>query len=137
MRLTSKEGILFNPDPAAYLPHRNPFLLIDRLLALEPGIAATGQKLISHDPAGFPPFFLIEAMAQLAGIAAADQNGAGGFLAAIDKAEISGSVEAGDTLQITARILKGFGRLYLVEGEVQVAGRTVAAATMTIGIGKL
>lgn len=137
MRSTYKEGTLFNPDPAAYLPHRNPFLHIDRLLALEPGIAATGLKLVSHDPAGFPPFFLIEAMAQLAGIATAEREGAGGFLAAIDKAEISGSVNAGDTLQITARILKGFGRLYLVEGEVQVAGHTVATATMTLGIGNV
>ncbi len=137
MRLTSKEGILFNLDPAAYLPHRNPFLFIDRLLALEPGVSATGLKRISHDPAGFPPFFMIEAMAQLAGIAAAGESDEGGFLAAIDKAEISNSMNAGDTLQITARILKVFGRLYQVEGEVQVAGRTVATATMTLGIGKL
>ncbi len=137
MRWICKEGTLFNPDPAAYLPHRNPFLFIDRLLAIEPGIAAIGLKRINHDPAGFPPFFMIEAMAQLAGIAAANREGERGFLAAIDKAEISGSVNAGDTLQITARIVKGFGRLYLVEGEVQVAGRTVASATMTLGIGEV
>ena len=39
----SWEAPLFNPDPTAYLPHRFPFLMIDRLLALESGVSARAE----------------------------------------------------------------------------------------------
>src|SRR5512133_4382270 len=35
---------LFNPDPAAYLPHRYPFLMLDRLLTLEAGVSASAER---------------------------------------------------------------------------------------------
>src|SRR6266516_1877985 len=51
-RSISREAPLYNPDPAAYLPHRAPFLHLDRLVALEPGVAATAILEITADSPG-------------------------------------------------------------------------------------
>ena len=70
MRSGSGEATLLNPDPAAYLPHRYPFLHLDRVIALESGVSATGTIGITADSFACPPILLVEAMAQLGGIAA-------------------------------------------------------------------
>ena len=76
-------------------------------------------------------------MAQLAGIAAGQREGEGGFLAAIEGGQLPASVSPGDTVLIVARIVKAFGRLFLVEGEAQVQGKKVASATLTLAIGTM
>jgi 3-hydroxyacyl-[acyl-carrier-protein] dehydratase len=128
---------LFNSDPTAYLPHANPFLFIDRVLSLERGICATGLKVATHEPAGYPFVFLIESIAQLAGIVAAKEKGEGGFLASVDHAEFSGVIQAGDRIVITVRIVKSFGRLHLCEGEAVVEDKRVASAKLTLGVGRV
>lgn len=133
----SGEAPLFNPDPAAYLPHRYPFLMLDRLLTLEPGVIATAERRVTNAPGGFPQVYLLECIAQLGGIASICEEGEGGFLASIDHAEFEGAVCAGDTLIITARVLKSFGRLVLIEGVVAGEGHTLARAQLTLGIGKV
>ena len=100
-------------------------------------MGATAQTTISTGQRGFPEIFLVEAIAQLAGIATIREEGEGGFLAAIDRAEFLGRPQPGDTLRIVARVVKAFGRLFLVEGEVTVAGTPLVRATMTLGVGKL
>jgi 3-hydroxyacyl-[acyl-carrier-protein] dehydratase len=124
-------------DPCDYLPHRNPFVLIDRVTAREPGISATGIKCVTYEPGGFPQVLLLESMAQLGGIAAATEKGEGGFLASIDHAEFSREVRAGDRLLVSVRIVKSFGRLFLMEGEVFVSGEKIAMAQLTLGVGKV
>jgi 3-hydroxyacyl-[acyl-carrier-protein] dehydratase len=129
---------LFNPDPAAYLPHRFPFLMLDRILELEPGVSARAEKRVTSPLAPFPPVLLVECVAQLAGIAASQQAGEGGFLASIDQAEFcAGTARAGDCLTVTARIIKIFGRLCLVEGAVECGGEKLVETRMTLGIGKI
>ncbi len=137
MRSNLQEARLFNSNPASYLPHTNPFLFLDRVLSLESGSGAEGLKVVTHDPAGYPPVFLIESMAQLAGVAAARQEGEGGFLASVDHAEFSGTVREGDRIVISVRIIKSFGRLHLCEGEATVEGKRVASAALTLGVGKI
>ncbi|HET6419934.1 MAG TPA: hydroxymyristoyl-ACP dehydratase [Geobacteraceae bacterium] len=137
MRSIFEEARLFDSNPRTYLPHTNPFLYIDRILSLESGSGAEGLKVVTHDPAGYPPVFLIESMAQLAGIAAAREEGEGGFLASIDHAEFSGGVCEGDRIIVSIRIVKSFGRLHLCEGEAVVEGKQVASAKLTLGVGKL
>ncbi|KAF0219592.1 MAG: 3R-hydroxymyristoyl ACP [Geobacteraceae bacterium] len=137
MRSISTEAPLFKPDPAAYLPHRNPFLHIDRVLALEPGVSASGVKKITWEGVSFPPILLLEAMAQLAGIAAGQREGEGGVLAAIERGNLPAAVNPGDTVLIVVRIVKAFGRLFLVEGEARVEEATVASATLTLAIGTM
>ena len=131
------EGRLFNPDPASYLPHRFPFLMLDRLLALEPGVSARAVRRVTNCPEGFPQVLLLECIAQLAGIVSVGEEGQGGFLAFIDHAEFSGPVCAGDVLDISARIIKSFGRLVMVEGMVTCKDRQLARARMTLGVGML
>jgi len=130
------EAPLFNPDPAAYLPHRYPFLLLDRLIELEPGACAVAMTTVSACRA-FPQILLLEAVAQLAGIATIQQEGEGGFLAAIDRAEFGRAPLVGDTLTITARVLKVFGRLFMVAGEVSCCEESLLKVQLTLGVGRL
>ncbi len=121
-------------DPAQRLPHRNPFLFLDRVTTLEPGVRGEAIALVSHLP-GASPLLLVEAMAQLAGVVAIEQEGEIGSLAAIDRAEFLAPVSPGDCLFISMRIIKRFGRLILCQGEITSAGETVATATLTLGVG--
>jgi 3-hydroxyacyl-[acyl-carrier-protein] dehydratase len=131
------EVLLFDPDPGAYLPHRSPFLVLDRILALEPGVSALARQRVTCGAPGYSPFLLIEAIAQLGGIAAAREDSGGGILAAIDRAEFQGAPMAGDTLTIAVRIVKSFGPLHLVEGEVSADGKIVATARVTLKVGTM
>lgn len=137
MPSTSREAPLFNPDPTAYLPHRYPFLFLDRILAREPGVGATALKRLSATERQFPDIFLLEGMAQLAGVATVQEEGAGGFLGTIDQATFHASAQPGDTLYLSVRVTKAFGRLFLVEGEVRVDEKLLVQATLTLGVGKL
>lgn len=130
-------ALLCNPDPAAYLPHRYPFLMLDRLLSLEPGVDGCAVRRVTATQGAFQQVLLVECVAQLAGIVAIREEGEGGFLASIDQAEFTGSACEGDSLLITARILKSFGRLILVSGEVTCDGRLLLQAQMTLGVGRL
>lgn len=130
------EDRLFNPDPGAYLPHRYPFLLLDRVIELEPGVRAVALTTVSASRS-FPQVLLIESVAQLAGIATIQQDGEGGFLAAIDQAEFSRMPLVGDVLTVTARVIKAFGRLFLVEGEVTCGESTLLKVQLMLGVGRL
>lgn len=111
--------------------------MIDRLLALEPGVSAMAERRVTSRPGGFPQVCLVECVAQLAGIISGHEQGEGGFLAAIDHAEFDGMVRSGDTLIITARTLKSFGRFVLIEGEVVCEGVVLVRTRLTLGIGRL
>jgi len=80
---------------------------------------------------------LVECIAQLGGIVAVQAEGEGGFLAGIEQAEFNGPVAAGDTLLVSARMVKSFGRLFLIEGEVERDGLCLVRARMSLGIGPL
>jgi 3-hydroxyacyl-[acyl-carrier-protein] dehydratase len=61
----------------------------------------------------FPPILLLEALAQLAGIAAGQREGEGGVLAAIERGNLPAAVSPGDTVLLTVRIVKEFGNSLL------------------------
>jgi len=111
--------------------------MLDRLLTLEPGVIAVAERLVTTASGGFPQLYLLECVAQLGGILSVREEGEGGFLASIDHAEFEGAVCTGDTLTITARVLKTFGRLVLIEGSVLSDGKTLIRSQMTLGIGKV
>ena len=104
-------------------------------MALEPGVAATATLQITADSPGFPPVLLLEAMAQLGGIAAGQAEGEGGVLAAIQRAELPAAVRAGDRVTVETRIVKGFERFFLVEGTAQVGEEVIARGTLTLVVG--
>ena len=132
----SGEAHLFSTDPARYLPHRYPFLALDRVVELEPGARAVARTDVSADEA-FPQILLVECVAQLAGILTIQEQGEGGFLAAIDWAEFSGMPGPGDLLTISARVVKAFGRLFMVEGEVSRDNDRLLSVRLTLGVGRL
>jgi 3-hydroxyacyl-[acyl-carrier-protein] dehydratase len=133
----SPEGSLFNPDPTAYLPHRFPFLFLDRITGRDPGVSATAVRQVSSGEYCFVPFLMLEGLAQLAGVATVQEEGEGGFLATIDHAEFLAPYQAGDTLEFSVRVLKSFGRLFMMEGEVAAAGQVLVQAVLTLGVGTL
>jgi len=119
------------------LPHRFPFLLIDRITEVIPGVSACAIKQVSNAVEAFPQIMLIECIAQLAGIAANHEQGEGGFLATIDNAVFDGQILPGDSLEIRTEVIKSFGRLCLIKGEVRCNSIKLVDATMTLGIGTI
>lgn len=128
---------LLNPDPTAYLPHRFPFLMLDRVLGQQPGSFARARYRTSAALRSMPQVLLVEAVAQLSGVAAVERQGDGGFLATIDRASFGRPPLLGETLEVEARVVKAFGRLCLMEGRVTVANEELLNVTLTLGIGPL
>ena len=114
------ESILNVNEIMDLLPHRHPFLLIDRVLEVEPGESILAYKNISisedvfngHFPGApiFPGVMIIEAMAQASGILGfitSSQKATDGKLylfAGVDKARFKRPVVPGDQLMITSKI---------------------------------
>ena len=104
-----------------YLPHRYPFLLVDRVLELVPGERALGFKNVTFNEEFFnghfpddpvmPGVLIIEAMAQLSGVLAFethDRRPADGYLyylASVDKARFRRPVVPGDRLMMESTLL--------------------------------
>ena len=130
------EAILFNPDPAAYLPHRYPFQLLDRIIELEQGSRALAMVAVTATRV-FPQILMIESVAQLAGIVVAQMEDEGGFIASIDHAVFSGPAAVGDFLTVSARVVKAFGRLFMIEGTVASGAAQLLSVQLTLGVGKL
>jgi 3-hydroxyacyl-[acyl-carrier-protein] dehydratase len=124
------------PSPVDVLPHRPPFLFIDRLTALEPGVRAVGEWTLTGDEWFFPGHFpgrptlpgvlMCEAIAQLGAMAVlTDQRFAGKLplFGGLDGARFRRQVGPGDTLEMhvelqrmSARAGKGSGKA-LLRGE--------------------
>ena len=124
-------------DIRKILPHRYPFLLVDRILQLEAGKSALGIKNVTaneqffqcHFPteAIMPGVLLIEAMAQLGGVmmlAVPEHRGKLALIGGVNKARFRKPVVPGDTLYLHAQVLKvrgDIGRVYVhadVEGQI-------------------
>ena len=127
-----------------YLPHRYPFLLVDRVdeVVLKERITAT--KAVSGNEAFFqghfpgkplmPGVLQLEAMAQLAGVLLLrklEHTGKLAVLWSIDKVKLRAPVEPGDQLRIEVETVRMKGELAQVKGKGIVAGRTVCEATLT------
>lgn len=126
-------------DIMRILPHRYPFLMIDRVVELEPGVRAVALKAVTANEPQFtghfpdrpimPGVLMVEALAQTAGIAVVtlpEYRGKLGLFAGIDECRFKRMVVPGDTLRLEATVekLRGvFGRLRAVatvDGEVAV-----------------
>ena len=125
------------PSPADVLPHRPPFLFVDHLVALEPGVSAVGSWQLTGDEWFFPGHFpgrptlpgvlMCEAIAQVGAIAVLTDARCAGTLplfGGLDGARFRRQVEPGDTLELhvelqrmSARAGKGRGHA-LLRGEI-------------------
>jgi 3-hydroxyacyl-[acyl-carrier-protein] dehydratase len=128
-------------DIMRILPHRYPFLLVDRIVELEPGRRAVGIKQVTANEPQFtghfpgrpimPGVLMVEALAQTAGVAVLtldEYRGKMGLFAGIDECRFRRLVQPGDTLrlEVTVEKLRGmFGRVKAtatVDGEIAVEG---------------
>lgn len=127
----------------AQLPHRSPFLLVDRVLDRQPGVRVVAEKLVSAadpliphpagEPAELPATLLLEMLAQAGGFLEADSlRGQAIFLAGIQDVQFQGSVHAGDRLRLEVQPEAAFGAISRVRGEVHRDGALLCSARLLL-----
>lgn len=129
------------------IPHRYPFLLVDKIEEMEPGKKAVGIKNVTvnepffqgHFP-GYPVMpgvLIIEAMAQVGAVSVLsmpDFAGKMAFFAGIDKAKFRRQVVPGDTLYIEVEMLKLRGTIGKVRAVARVGEDLAAEAELMFAI---
>ena len=132
----------------AIIPHRYPFLLIDRVLELEPGVRAVAEKLVSANEPQFtghfpgnpimPGVLMVEALAQTGAVAALsmpEHRGKLAVFAGIDDCRFKRLVRPGDVLRLEVsleRFRRGVGKASAratVEGQLAVEAGLLFAIT--------
>lgn len=130
------------------LPHRYPFLLVDRIVEIDGDDSGIGIKNVTfnepqfqgHFPGRpvFPGVMLIEAMAQTAGamcVLKSRKDGAGKpsvvYFMTIDKVKFRKPVVPGDTVEFHMTKLKQRANMWWYRGEAKVGGKVVAEAEVS------
>jgi len=128
-----------------YIPHRHPFLLVDRVLEIEAFKQAVAVKNVTGSEYFFPGHFpglpvmpgvlVIEALAQtaatLAVYSAPENRGAIIYFAGMDNVRFKKPVRPGDTLRLEVNVNKHKGRLWKVRGTARVDGAVVCEGDLT------
>lgn len=147
MSETGGEAGAISPDEILRrLPHRYPFLLIDRAKDFVEGESITGIKCVAaaephfqgHFPENpvMPGVLIIEALAQTGAVLMsktldADISNTVIFFLGVDKARFRKQVRPGDVLEMPVRIIKNRRGIFVFEGEARVNGVRVADATFS------
>jgi 3-hydroxyacyl-[acyl-carrier-protein] dehydratase len=132
------------------LPHRFPFLLVDRIIELEVDKRIVGiknvtqsERYLSHNANGLavlPPTILTEAVAQVGAIlvlAKPENRQRLPFFAGIERVRYRRAVHPGDVVVIEANVVRLRSRMGLLEGVGRVNGLSVIDGTMTFALGDL
>ncbi|MDQ3634311.1 MAG: 3-hydroxyacyl-ACP dehydratase FabZ [Acidobacteriota bacterium] len=131
------------------LPHRYPFLLVDKIIELEPKIRIVGIKQVTFNEYFFqghfpeapvmPGVLQIEALAQVGAILALrefeDRDKKIPFFTGIEKAKFRRPVVPGDTLTLEVTALRIGSKVQKMRGEAKVDGQITAEAEITSIIG--
>jgi 3-hydroxyacyl-[acyl-carrier-protein] dehydratase len=131
------------------LPHRYPFLLVDRITELEVDKRIVGiknvslnERYLSREMNGMrpalPPTILTEAIAQVGAIlvlAKPENRQRLPFFAAIERVRYRRPVHAGDVVEIEAVVVRLRSRMGLLKGVARVEGKRVVEGTMTFALG--
>jgi 3-hydroxyacyl-[acyl-carrier-protein] dehydratase len=125
------------------LPHRYPFLLVDKIVELEEGERAKGIKNVTVNEPFFqghfpghpvmPGVLIVESMAQVGGILAfksANVEDQVLYFMGIDDARFRKPVLPGDRLELTVEVLRRRGKVWSLKGEAFVDGALVAEAKL-------
>lgn len=141
-------SLLSTKEIMEIIPHRHPFLLIDTIERLEPGVGAVGKKCVSvnepffagHFPGNpvMPGVLIIEALAQVGAVAMLslpEMKGKTAYFAGIDKAKFRKKVLPGDVLLLETVITKVKGPVGVGRAVATVDGKKVAEAELTFAIG--
>lgn len=129
------------------LPHRYPFLLVDRITALEPGVSAAGRKCVTANEEFFcghfpqkpvmPGVLIIEALAQVGAVALLSEEGNRGKIAlfgGIKKARFKKQVVPGDVLELECTLTDRRGPVGFGKAVARVDGKIAATAELMFAI---
>ena len=130
------------------IPHRDPFLLIDEIVELEPGVRAVGKKYLRPDEFWFaghfpqepvqPGVLTIEMLAQTGAVCSLslpENKGRIAYFAGIDKAKFRNKAVPGDTLTLEVEVIKVRGPLAVCKAVATVDGRKIVTAELTSMLG--
>lgn len=132
-----------NKEIRKLLPHRYPFLMVDRIIELEPNTKAVGLKNVTINEPFFqghfpdnpimPGVLIVEAMAQVAGILAIHSGVKGDtvYFMSIEKAKFRKPVGPGDQLRLEIKVLQRHNNVWKLSGEAFVDGKIVSEAEFT------
>ncbi|ALS26062.1 3-hydroxyacyl-ACP dehydratase FabZ [Paenibacillus cisolokensis] len=129
------------------IPHRPPFLLIDRILEVEAGVRAVGIKNVTMNEPFFtghfpgypvmPGVLIVEALAQVGSVAMLmkeENRGKLGFFAGIDGFRFRDQVKPGDTLRLEVEITRLKGTIGKGQAVATVDGRKVAEGELMFAL---
>ncbi len=129
------------------IPHRQPFLLLDTVEELTPGVKAVAKKCVSYNEPYFqghfpgepvmPGVLIVEALAQTgaAAILSLEENkGKTAYFAAIQSARFKKKVVPGDVLVLETEIIKQKGSMGIGKATARVDGKVAVQAELTFAI---
>jgi 3-hydroxyacyl-[acyl-carrier-protein] dehydratase len=127
-----------------FLPHRYPFLLVDKIIEIIPGKKALGIKNVTFNEEFFqghfpgnpimPGVLIIEALAQVSGILAFHSGATPGksvYFMSIEKAKFRKPVVPGDQIKLETNILQHRGNVWKFSGHAIVEDKVAAEAEFT------
>lgn len=130
------------------IPHRYPFLLVDCIEEMEPGVKAVGYKNVTVNEPFFqghfpqkpvmPGVLIVEALAQVGAVAVLsleENKGKLAFFGGIDKAKFRRQVVPGDRLRLETEIIKCKGPMGVARAVATVDGKTACEAEIKFMIG--
>jgi 3-hydroxyacyl-[acyl-carrier-protein] dehydratase len=128
------------------IPHRYPFLMVDRVVDIVAGTSATGIKNVTFNEPHFqghfpgmpvmPGVLIVEAMAQTAAVMVGvsqglADKGMGVFFMGLDAVKFRRKVAPGDVLHLKVTTLRGGGKVWRFAGKAEVDGQLAAEAEFT------
>lgn len=135
------------PSPTDLIPHRPPFLFVDEIVDLEPGVRARARFVVApelplfdgHFPDNpiLPGVVIVEALAQtgvLAAAASPDSDGKLALFAGIDRARFRRVVRPGDVLDLETEITRRRGPVGEAVGSASVAGERACEAKLRFAL---
>ena len=130
------------------IPHRHPFLLVDCIEELEPGVRAVGYKAVTYNEPYFsghfpeepvmPGVLIVEALAQTGAVAILSQEnfkGKTAYFGGLNNVKFKHKVVPGDRLRLECEIIKQKGPIGMGTAKATVDGKVAVTAEMTFAVG--